>query len=205
MVGIIGKKIGMTSVFNEEGHKVPCTVIEAGPCKITQKRTEEKDGYTALQLAYGEKKQKNTSKALLGHFGKTKSTPAKQLIEFRNFEGDYKEGDEIKLDILKEEGTVDVQGISIGKGFQGGVKRYGFSGVGGQTHGQKDQARRGGSIGAASDPSRVFKGKRMPGRTGNKKVKLTNLKIVRLLPEKNLLFVKGAVPGKKGSYLTIEQ
>lgn len=205
MIGIIGKKIGMTAIFNEEGHRVPCTAIEAGPCKVTQVRTEDHDGYNAHQLAFGEKKEKNTPKALLGHLSKSNATPPEKIMEFRDFELDYSVGDDVKVDVINEQGTVDIQGITIGKGFQGGVKRHGFSGVGGQTHGQKDQARRGGSIGGASDPSRVFKGKKMAGKTGNRRVKIGNLKVVKVVPDKNLIFVKGAVPGKKGSYLTIEQ
>ena len=204
MLGLIGKKIGMTSVFDQQGKNIACTIIQAGPCVVTQVKTKEKDGYDAIQLAFDDKKEKNTSKPMLGHFKKAGTTPKKQLVEFRG-KYDYKLGDVLTVDIFNEDRWVDVVGYSKGKGFQGVVKRHGFAGVGGQTHGQHNRNRAPGSIGASSDPSRVFKGMRMAGRTGNKKVKIINLEIVKVIPEHNLLLVKGAVPGYNGSYLIIEK
>ncbi len=204
MSGLIGKKIGMTSVFSVEGKNIPCTVIEAGPCVVTQIRTEEKDGYSAVQIAYDEKKEKQTSKSLLGHFKKANTTPKFKIAEFRSFDRQVQLGDVITVDIFSEEDWVDVTGISKGKGFQGVVKRHGFAGVGGRTHGQHNRMRAPGSLGASSYPSRVFKGKRMAGRTGGDQVKVMNLKILKKLPESNLLLVKGSIPGAKGSYLLIE-
>lgn len=204
MSGLIGKKIGMTSVFSAEGKNIPCTVIEAGPCVVTQIKTPEKDGYSAIQIAYDEKKEKHTSSSLLGHFKKAGTTPKSQVIEIRDPEGEFNLGDVITLDVFADNDWVDVTGISKGKGFQGVVKRYGFGGVGGQTHGQHNRQRKPGSLGASSYPSRVFKGKRLPGRTGGDKVKVLNLRILKKIPENNLLLVKGSIPGAKGSYLVIE-
>jgi len=205
MAGLIGKKIGMTSVFGVDGKNIPCTVIEAGPCVVTQVKTEENDGYSALQLAYDDKKEKNVSKSLLGHFKKSKTSPKAQIVEFSQFGEDYKLGDTITVDMFADDTWVDVSGMTKGKGFQGVVKRHGFGGVGGQTHGQKDQERAPGSVGASSDPSRVFKGMRMAGRAGGDKVKVINLRVIKIMPEKNLLLVKGSVPGHRGSYLIIEK
>ncbi len=205
MSGIIGKKVGMTSVYDENGKNIPCTVIEAGPCVVTQVRTLEKDGYEAIQLGYDEKKEKNTSKALRGHFEKANTTPKRLLVEFSRFEQKREFGEEVKVDVFSEGEYVDVVGVSKGKGFQGVVKRHGFRGVNDATHGQHNRLRAPGSIGASSYPSRVFKGMRMAGQMGNKRVKVINLQVVRVIPEQNLLVVKGSVPGAKGSYLTIER
>ena len=206
MPGLIGKKIGMTSVFSAEGKNLPCTVIEAGPCVVTQIRTVEKDGYAAVQLAYDEKKEKRTSKALKGHFEKASTTPKRKLVEFRNdFAQDLKPGDVLTVgDLMADVQWVDVVGTSKGKGFQGVVKRHGFAGVGGQTHGQDDRLRHPGSMGASSWPSRVFKGMRMAGRTGGDRVKVLNLQVIKVIPENNLIIVKGSVPGAKGSYVIVE-
>jgi large subunit ribosomal protein L3 len=208
MAGIIGKKIGMTSVFNAEGKNIPCTVIEAGPCVVTQVKTVETDGYAAVQLAYDDKKEKNTGKPLLGHFAKAGTTPKAKVAEFPVFEkkdaSELMQGDVITVDQFSEEGWVDVVGISKGKGFQGVVKRHGFAGVGGQTHGQHNRLRAPGSMGASSWPSRVMPGKRLAGHMGNERVKVTNLRVIKVLPESNLLLVKGSVPGAVGSYLMIE-
>ncbi|HKL37204.1 MAG TPA: 50S ribosomal protein L3, partial [Salegentibacter sp.] len=192
-------------IFSAEGKNIPCTVIEAGPCVVTQVKTVENDGYHAYQLAYDEKKEKNTPKPMIGHFKKAKQTPKRVLHEFVNFAKDYKVGENVTLDIFNEDMWVDVTGFSKGKGFQGVVKRYGFHGVGGQTHGQHNRLRAPGSLGASSYPSRVFKGMRMAGQTGNKKVKLINLKVVKVIKENNLLVVKGSVPGANGSYLIIQK
>jgi len=205
MSGIIGKKVGMTSVFDENGKNIPCTVIEAGPCVVTQVRTLQKDGYEAIQLGYDDKKEKNTSKALRGHFEKANTTPKRVLIEFSRFEDKKKFGEEVTVEVFKEGEYIDVAGISKGKGFQGVVKRHGFAGVNDATHGQHNRLRAPGSIGASSYPSRVFKGMRMAGQMGNKRVKVINLQVVKIVPEQNLLVVKGSVPGSKGSYLTIER
>jgi 50S ribosomal protein L3, bacterial len=206
MPGIIGKKIGMTSVFSAEGKNLPCTVIEAGPCVVTQIRTVEKDGYSAIQLAYDEKKEKNTSKALKGHFEKAGTTPKRKLVEFKNdFPMELKLGDTITVADLSEGiKWVDVTGISKGKGFQGVVKRHNFQGAGGQTHGQDDRLRHPGSMGASSWPSRVFKGKRMAGHMGGERVKVMNLEVIKVIPENNLVIVKGSIPGAKGSYVIVE-
>ena len=207
MPGIIGKKIGMTSVFSAEGKNLPCTVIEAGPCVVTQIRTVEKDGYAAVQLAYDEKKEKQTSAALKGHFEKAGTTPKKKLVEFpADFPRELQLGDVITVqDILDNEVPfVDVVGTSKGKGFQGVVHRYHFQGVGGKTHGQHNRLRHPGSMGASSWPSRVFPGMRMAGHMGNERVKVFNLKVVKVIPEHNLLVVKGSVPGAKGSYVLVE-
>ncbi len=206
MPGLIGKKIGMTSVFSAEGKNIPCTVIEAGPCVVTQLRTLEKDGYTAVQLAYDEKKEKRTSKAMKGHFDKAGVTPKKKLVEFKaDFVQDLKLGDQLTVgDIFNEGMFVDVVGTSKGKGFQGVVKRHGFQGVGGRTHGQHNRLRHPGSLGASSWPSRVFKGMRMAGHTGNERVKVFNLEVIKVIPENNLLVVKGSVPGARNSYVIVE-
>jgi len=204
MSGLIGKKIGMTSVFSAEGKNIPCTVIEAGPCVVTQLKTAEKDGYEAVQIAYDDKKEKNTTSSLLGHFKKAGTTPKRQLVEFKEFGKEVNLGDMLTVAEFADGDWVDVTGISKGKGFQGVVKRYGFAGVGGQTHGQHNRARKPGSLGASSYPSRVFKGKRLPGRTGGDRVKVLNLKVLKVIPESNLLLVKGSLPGAKGSYVIIE-
>ena len=204
MSGLIGKKIGMTSVFGADGKNIPCTVIEAGPCVVTQLKTPEKDGYSAVQLAYDDTTEKHTSNSLMGHFKKANTTPNRKLVEITDFEGELNLGDVLTVDVFEENDWVDVTGISKGKGFQGVVKRHGFAGVGGQTHGQHNRQRKPGSLGASSYPSRVFKGKRLPGRTGGVQVKVLNLRILKKLPENNLLLVKGSIPGAKGSYLIIE-
>ena len=207
MSGIIGKKIGMTSIFDGSGKNVPCTVIEAGPCVVTQIRTKEKDGYDAIQLAYDDKKDKHTTSALKGHFAKAGVTPKRVLKEFTRFESGHEKQlkDVLTVDIFVEGEFIDVSGISKGKGFQGVVKRHGFKGVNDATHGQHNRMRAPGSIGASSYPSRVFKGMRMAGRMGNSKVKIINLKIMKIVPEKNILIVKGAVPGPNGSYVIVER
>lgn len=205
MSGIIGKKVGMTSLFNADGKNIPCTVIEAGPCVVTQLRTVDKDGYSAVQLAYDEKKEKNTSKALQGHFAKANTTPKRKLVEFKTFEDEKVLGDQVTVDIFAEGDFVDVVGTSKGKGFQGVVKRHGFGGVGGQTHGQHNRLRAPGSLGASSWPSRVFKGMRMAGRMGGDRVKIQNLEILKVYPEQNLLVVSGSVPGAKGSYVIVDK
>ena len=207
MPGLIGKKIGMTSVFGADGKNLPCTVIEAGPCVVTQVRTVEKDGYAAVQLAYDEKKDKQTSAALKGHFEKAGTSPKKKLVEFpADFSRELQLGDVITVqDILDNEVPfVDVVGTSKGKGFQGVVHRYHFQGVGGKTHGQHNRLRHPGSMGASSWPSRVFPGMRMAGHMGNERVKVFNLKVVKVIPEHNLLVVKDSVPGAKGSYVIVE-
>ncbi len=205
MSGLIGRKIGMTSIFDENGKNIPCTVIEAGPCVVTQVRTEEVDGYSALQLGFDDKAEKRTSKAEQGHFKKAGAAPKKKVVEFRDFEGEYKLGDTIGVDLFVEGEFVDVVGTSKGKGFQGVVKRHGFSGVGQSTHGQHNRLRAPGSIGAASTPSRVFKGLRMAGRMGGERVTVQNLRVLKIVPEKNLIVVKGAVPGHKNAYVTVEK
>jgi large subunit ribosomal protein L3 len=208
MPGLIGKKIGMTSVFDADGKNIPCTVIEAGPCVVTQIRTEEKDGYAAVQLAYDEKKEKHTSAGLSGHFKKAQTTPKKKIVEFGNdFNQELQLGDTITVADVFHAAIewVDVTGISKGKGFQGVVKRHGFGGVGGQTHGQHNRLRAPGSMGASSWPSRVFKGKRLAGRMGGDQVKILNLRVIKVLPENNLILVKGSIPGAKGSYVIVEE
>ncbi|HKK58519.1 MAG TPA: 50S ribosomal protein L3 [Salinivirga sp.] len=204
MAGLIGKKIGMTSVFSAEGKNIPCTVIEAGPCVVTQVKTVDSDGYEALQLGFESKKEKNANKPELGHFKKANTTPKRKIVEFTKFGDEHKLGDVVNVELFKDDTWVDVTGISKGKGFQGVVKRHGFSGVNDATHGQHDRNRAPGSIGASSDPSRVFKGMRMAGRTGGQKVKVLSLRVIKIIPESNLLIVKGSVPGSKGSYLIIE-
>lgn len=207
MNGLIGKKIGMTSIFDDAGRNIACTVIEAGPCVVTQVKTEDSDGYDALQLGYGEAKAKNTSKALLGHFKEAKTGPKRRVVEFRDFDIAEKAiGDTVTVEEVFEEGDyVSAVGTSKGKGFQGVVKRHGFSGVNDATHGQHNRQRAPGSIGAASYPARVFKGMRMAGRTGGKRIKVTNLEILKIFPDKNLVLVKGAVPGHKGAYVILEK
>ena len=205
MSGIIGKKVGMTSIFDDNGKNIPCTVIEAGPCVITQIKTQEVDGYSAFQLGYDDQKESRVNKPKLGHFKKSKSSPKKKLVEFKNFDGDLHLGDSVTVDIFEEGEYVDVVGTSKGKGFQGVVKRYNFRGVGDATHGQHNRMRAPGSIGAASYPARVFKGMRMAGQMGNARVKETNLMVMKIFPEKNLLLVKGAVPGPKNSYVIVEK
>lgn len=205
MSGIIGKKVGMTSIYDANGKNVPCTVIEAGPCVVTQIRTQEIDGYQAIQLAYDEKKEKNANKAELGHFNKAKTTPKRFLAEFTRFEDKKEFGELVTVKDFKEGEFVDVAGNSKGKGFQGVVKRYNFKGVGDATHGQHNRLRAPGSLGASSTPSRVFKGMRMAGRTGGKRIKIQNLRVMKIVEDKNLLVVSGAVPGAKGTYLIIER
>ena len=205
MSGLIGKKIGMTSLFDENGKNIPCTVIEAGPCVVTQVRTESVDGYEALQLGFDDKAEKNVGKAAKGHFAKANTAPKRKLVEFQDFEDDHQLGDTITVEMFQEGEFVDVSGTSKGKGFQGVVKRHGFGGVGQSTHGQHNRLRAPGSIGAASYPARVFKGMRMAGQTGNSKVKVQNLRVVKVVPEKNLLVVKGCVPGHKNAYVTIQK
>lgn len=204
MAGIIGKKLGMTSMYSADGKNLPCTLIEAGPCVVTQIKTEEKDGYTAVQVGFGEKREKNTPNALKGHFKKAGTSPKRKLVEFSGFE-DKNLGDAITVDIFEEGEFVDVVGTSKGKGFQGVVKRHGFHGVGDATHGQHNRMRAPGSIGAASYPARVFKGMKMAGRTGNDRVKQGNLQVIKVLADKNIIVVKGSVPGAKGSYVIIEK
>ena len=205
MPGLIGKKIGMTSVFDKDGKNIPCTVIQAGPCTVTQVKTFESDGYAAVQLAFDDKKEKNTPKAEQGHFAKANTTPKKRVIELKGFVKDWKPGDVITVDYFHDDTWLDVSGISKGKGFQGVVKRYNFAGVNDATHGQHNRMRAPGSLGASSYPSRVFKGMRMAGQTGNKMVKILNLRVVKIVPENNLLILKGSVPGSNGSYLIIEK
>jgi len=206
MPGLIGKKIGMTSVFGADGKNIPCTVIEAGPCVVTQIRTVENDGYAAVQLAYDEISEKHASKALKGHFEKAGTTPKRKLVEFKaDFAQDLKLGDTLTVaDVFADVKFVDVVGTSKGKGFQGVVKRHNFAGVGGQTHGQHNRLRHPGSLGASSWPSRVFKGMRMAGHMGNERVKVFNLEVIKVMPENNLIVVKGSVPGAKGSYVIME-
>jgi large subunit ribosomal protein L3 len=205
MSGIIGKKIGMTSIFDAEGKAIPVTVIEAGPCVVSQVKTTAKDGYNSIQLAFGDKRDKSSTKALKGHLAKANSGPKLKMAEFKEFDKPYSMGDTIDLSIFAEGEYVDVVGTSTGKGFQGVVKRHNFSGVGGQTHGQHNRLRAPGSMGASSFPSRVFKGMRMAGRTGGARVKVQNLVVAKIIADKNLLLLRGAVPGKKGAMLIIEK
>ena len=206
MSGLIGKKIGMTSMYVADGQALACTVIETGPCVVTQVITEEKDGYKAVQLGFGEKKSKNTTQQLLGHFKKANTTPKRKLVEFKTFEQELALGQVLNLvDVFEEGDFIDVVGTAKGRGFQGVVKRHGFAGVGGQTHGQHNRGRHPGSIGACSYPSRVFKGIRMAGRMGNNRVKVQNLKVLKLFPEKNVMVVSGSIPGAKNSYVIIEK
>jgi len=205
MSGLIGRKIGMTSIFDENGKNIPCTVIEAGPCVVTQVRTNEVDGYTALQLGFDDKTEKHATKADLGHFKKAGTSAKKKVVEFQGFEENYKLGDNITVEVFSEGEFVDVQGVSKEKGFQGVVKRHGFGGVGQATHGQHNRLRAPGSVGASSYPSRVFKGMRMAGRMGGDNVKVQNLRVLKVVAEKNLLVVKGAIPGCKNSYVIIQK
>ena len=205
MPGLIGKKIGMTSVFSVEGKNIPCTVIEAGPCPVMQVRTLEKDGYSAVQLGFKDQKEKHATKPEIGHAKKAGTSPKKKMLEFEGFGDDVKLGDVITVDIIEPATFIDISGISKGKGFQGVVRRHGFGGVGESTHGQHNRLRAPGSVGASSYPSRVFKGMRMAGRMGNNKVTVQNLEVLKVILESNLLIVKGSVPGAKGSYLIIEK
>ena len=205
MSGLIGKKIGMTSLYDVNGKNIPCTVIEAGPCVVTQVRTKDIDGYEALQLGFDDKKDKNSSKSSIGHFKKANTLVKRKLVEIKNFNEEYKLGDKITVNHFIEGEFVDVSGTSKGKGFQGVVKRHGFSGVGQATHGQHNRLRAPGSIGAASYPARVFKGMRMAGQTGNETVKVQNLQVIKVVTEKNLLVLKGCVPGHKNSYVIISK
>lgn len=205
MPGLIGKKVGMTSVFDDNGNNVPCTVLEVGPCVVSQIKTVEADGYNAVQLSFDEKKEKSTTRAMLGHFKKAGTTPKRKIIELKGFVKDWKAGDIITVDYFNDDTWLDVTAKSKGKGFQGVVKRHGFAGVNDATHGQHNRNRAPGSLGASSYPSRVFKGMRMAGRDGNKTVKILNLKVVKILPEQNLLMLKGSVPGANGSYVIIEK
>ena len=204
MQGLIGKKVGMTSVFDENGKNVPCTVLQAGPCVVTQIKTVEKDCYFAVQLGFDEKKEKHTTKAELGHFKKVNTTPKRKLIEFSGFpEGQVKEGEVLTVELFRPDNWVDVRGWSKGRGFQGVVKRHGFSGVGGTTHGQSDRLRHPGSVGASSFPSRVLPGMRMAGHMGTNKVMSISMRVMKLMPESNLILVKGSVPGPKSGYVII--
>jgi len=205
MAGLIGKKIGMTSVFSVEGKNIPCTVIQAGPCVVTQVKSVGTDGYDSIQLGFEDKKEKHTNKAELGHIKKAATEPKRKILEFKELVGEFKLGDTITVDSIDEEGWVDIQGVTKGHGFQGVVKRHGFAGVGDATHGQHNRLRAPGSVGASSYPSRVFKGMRMAGNDGNDNVTIQNLKVLKVIPESNLLVVKGSVPGCKGSYVIIYQ
>ncbi|MBK9191807.1 MAG: 50S ribosomal protein L3 [Crocinitomicaceae bacterium] len=204
MPGIIGKKVGMTSIYSAEGKATPCTLIEAGPCVVTQVKTLEKDGYQAVQLGFGEKRVKSTPKALKGHFDKAKTTPKEKLAEFKGFDN-LNIGDVVSSSLFADGDFVDVIGTSKGKGFQGVVKRHGFAGVGEATHGQHNRLRAPGSIGACSFPSRVFPGMRMGGQTGNGRVKTANLQIVKVLTDKNLILIKGSIPGHNGAFVLIQK
>jgi large subunit ribosomal protein L3 len=204
MPGIIGKKIGMTSVYSAEGKATPCTVIEAGPCVVTQVKTQDRDGYEAIQLGFGERKERNTPNALKGHFKKAKTTPKSKLVEFKGFDG-LNLGDVVDVQMFEEGEFVGIAGTSKGKGFQGVVRRHNFGGVGQSTHGQHNRLRAPGSIGACSYPARVFKGMRMAGQMGNKRVTVENLEVLRILADKNLIVVKGSIPGPKGSTVTIQK
>ncbi|MBE7443003.1 MAG: 50S ribosomal protein L3 [Flavobacteriales bacterium] len=204
MPGLIGKKLGMTSVYSAEGKNIPCTIIEAGPCVVTQVKKVDTDGYEAVQLAYGDKREKNTPKAMQGHFKKAGVEPKRKLVEFHGFEGKNL-GDLVGVDLFEEGEWVDVVGTSKGKGFQGVVKRHNFGGVGQSTHGQHNRLRAPGSIGACSTPARVFKGMRMAGRMGGERVKMQNLEVIKVYLDRNLIVVKGSIPGAKGSFVLIEK
>ncbi|MBC7387735.1 MAG: 50S ribosomal protein L3 [Opitutaceae bacterium] len=206
MLGLIGKKIGMTRIYEAEGKAIPCTVVELGPCVVSQIKTIENDGYEAVQLGYGDVKEKSVSSSMIGHFKKANTTPKRKLVEFRSFDKSVSLGDTLSAaDIFADGDKIDVIGTSIGKGFQGVVKRHGFAGVGGQTHGQHNRARHPGSIGSCSFPSRVFKGIRMAGRLGNARVTVQNLKVLRVLADKNLVIISGSLPGSKNSYVILEK
>ncbi|MDE6417714.1 MAG: 50S ribosomal protein L3 [Duncaniella sp.] len=205
MPGLLGKKIGMTSVFSADGKNVPCTVIEVGPCVVTQVKTAEKDGYDAVQLGFEEKKDKHTTAPMAGHFKKAGVAPQRHLAEFKGFGSEVKPGETITVDLFAEGDFVDIQGTSKGKGFQGVVKRHGFGGVGQSTHGQHNRLRAPGSVGACSYPAKVFKGMRMAGQMGNEKVTVQNLQVVSVMPEHNVLIIKGSIPGSKGSIVLIEK
>ncbi len=205
MPGLLGKKIGMTSVFSADGKNVPCTVIEVGPCVVTQIKTAEKDGYEAVQLGFTEKKDKHTTAPMAGHFKKAGVAPQRHLAEFKGFDGEYNLGDTITVDLFSENDFVDIQGVSKGKGFQGVVKRHGFGGVGQSTHGQHNRLRAPGSVGACSYPAKVFKGMRMAGQMGNEKVTIQNLQVLKVIADHNLLLIKGSIPGSKGSIVLIEK
>jgi large subunit ribosomal protein L3 len=205
MPGLLGKKIGMTSVFSADGKNVPCTVIEVGPCVVTQVKTAEKDGYEAVQLGFEEKKEKHTTAPMAGHFKKAGVAPQRHLAEFKGFGEEVKLGSTVTVDLFSEGDFVDIQGTSKGKGFQGVVKRHGFGGVGQSTHGQHNRLRAPGSVGACSYPAKVFKGMRMAGQMGNQKVTVQNLQVVRVMPEHNVLIIKGSIPGSKGSIVLIEK
>jgi large subunit ribosomal protein L3 len=204
MPGLVGKKVGMTSIFDENGANIPCTVLEVGPCTVTQVKTKESDGYKALQIAFDDKKEKNTPGAMKGHFKKANTTPKRKVVELTGFIRDWKIGDVITVDYFNDDLWLDVTAVSKGKGFQGVVTRHGFSGIGDSTHGQHDRSRAPGSLGGSSWPSRVFKGMRMAGRKGGDNVKVLNLKVVKIIPENNLLLLKGSIPGAKGSYVIVE-
>ena len=205
MPGLIGKKIGMTSVFSADGKNLPCTVIEVGPCVVTQLKSADKDGYEAVQIGFEEKKAKHTTKPMEGHFKKAGVAPQRHLAEFSGFNSELKLGDTLTVDLFAEGDFVDIQGVSKGKGYQGVVKRHGFGGVGQATHGQHNRLRAPGSVGACSYPAKVFKGMRMAGQMGNRKVTVQNLQVVKTLPEHNLLMIKGSIPGAKGSIVLIEK
>ena len=205
MPGLLGKKIGMTSVFGADGKNVPCTVIEVGPCTVTQIKNVEKDGYEAVQVGFQEAKEKHTSAPLLGHFKKAGVTPKRHLAEFKNFEKEYNLGDVITVDLFSDASYVNVIGTSKGHGYQGVVKRHGFGGVGQTTHGQHNRQRKPGSIGACSYPAKVFKGMRMAGQMGNQRVTIANLQVLKVIPEQNVLVIKGSVPGYNGSIVIVEK
>lgn len=205
MPGLIGKKLGMTSVFTEDRKLVACTIVEAGPCVVTQVKTQDNDGYEAVQIAYGDKKEKNTPAPLIGHFKKAGTTPKRKVAEFTGFDSGITAGTELNVSLFEEGDFVDVIGTSKGKGFQGVVKRHGFGGVGGQTHGQHNRLRAPGSMGASSYPSRVFKGKKLGGRMGSDRVKVTNLRVLKIIADKNVILVSGAIPGAIGSFVFIEK
>ena len=203
MAGLLGTKVGMTSIFGEEGAIVPCTLIQVGPCVVTQKKSKDKDGYDAIQLGYGEKKEKNTTKPMKKHFEKSGASPKSVLAEFKGMDN-LNVGDVVTSELIKEGDKIAIVGTSKGKGFQGVVKRHGFSGVGGATHGQHNRLRAPGSLGACSTPSRVMKGMKMGGRTGGDTVKVKSVKVLKVVPEENLILIKGSIPGFNGSYLKIE-
>ncbi len=205
MPGLLGKKIGMTSVFSADGKNVPCTVIEVGPCVVTQVKTVDKDGYAAVQIGFEDKKEKHTTNPMAGHFKKAGVAPQRHLAEFKGFGEEVKLGDTLTVDLFSEDDFVDIQGTSKGKGYQGVVKRHGFGGVGQSTHGQHNRLRAPGSVGACSYPAKVFKGMRMAGQMGNEKVTIQNLRVVKVLPEHNVLLIKGSIPGSKGSIVLIEK